>query len=408
MRLRLNFNKLLSDHFLSIVFQESTPTLRATLMAPCMQFYTENTETKGGAFVSNLFANLFRPFFLYQVGLCLLCSPAISEEDQDEPLIPSMSQNQIAQKNGGKKLSYAKPYCFLLPKGSPAVQCAMESVKNIVEQYAKADVHVIPVFRWWGDDYPDDPDALETVASQACNLQKAFPWMEGKNAGSIQAFVRDPIPTVQCGRPPEDPVAGCSSLCPSGSPSFSTVSEDKCSKDVSIHESGHSNCCATQCKNTEDCPPPEKGVDGGCGLCLPKGGDNAKFQNIKKYLGNFSGASGCQLTPAALDSIRAGASKNPGYVYDPDRKYKPRGKKLRSVYGKKGVKKLLKGLGDEPDEDEDSKSSRNLGSDESSPRGSGGGAGAAASQNVRTSPTSKDSPPPKTYTSEEMSELIKD
>jgi hypothetical protein len=111
------------------------------------------------------------------------------------------------------------------------------------------------------------------------------------------------------------------------------------------------------------------------------------------------------LTPAALNSIRSGASKNPGYVYDPSRKYKPRGKKLDSVFGKKGVKKLLRGLGDESADDDDSESNRNLGSEGLVPRNSGVGA-SKGSQNVRSSSPENSSAPNKTYN--DASELVKD
>jgi len=276
-------------------------------------------------------------------------------EDDDPPPFPSANDSKNGQ--GGTKLSLAKPYCFLLPKGSPAVKCAMESVKLIVEEYAKADVHVIPIFRWWGDDYSSDPNALEQQAIEACNLQAAFPWLEGGNkVASIQAFVREPIPSVQCGKDPEkDPVAGCSNLCPSGSPSFSTVSEQKCSAGVALHESGHSNCCAAQCKNQGDCKPPP-GTDAGCGLCLETGGMlEASKNRLQRIFAaeDKESPSSCQLTAAALESIRAGASRNPGYLYNPKKKYKPGGKKLNSIYSKKTgkVKKLKRGVGDKADGD---------------------------------------------------------
>ena len=272
------------------------------------------------------------------------------EQEDDVPPFPSAKEN----KNGesGTALKLAKPYCFLLPKGSPAVQCAMESVKLIVEEYAKADVHVIPVFRWWGDDYSDDPGTLEKQAIEACNLQAAFPWIEGGNkVASIQAFVRHPIPSIQCGKDPvKDPVSGCSNLCPNGSPSFSTVSEQECSAGTALHESGHSNCCAAQCKNTGDCQPKPE-IDAGCGLCLQGGGSQASLDRINQLLAS-NAPKECKLTAAALDSIRAGASRNPGYLYNPNKQYKPRGKKLDSIFGKKGVKKLLRGVGDKADGDE--------------------------------------------------------
>ncbi|MFM8269408.1 MAG: hypothetical protein ACKN9V_04395, partial [Pseudomonadota bacterium] len=88
------------------------------------------------------------------------------EEDPSEPPPLPFSENSN-QSGGGTHLPLAKPYCFLLPKSSPALQCAMESVKLIVEEYAKADVHVVPLFRWWGDDYSDDPNTLEQQAQQA-------------------------------------------------------------------------------------------------------------------------------------------------------------------------------------------------------------------------------------------------
>jgi hypothetical protein len=274
---------------------------------------------------------------------------ASEENEDDAPPFPSAEEGKKGET--GTPLKLAKPYCFLLPKGSPAVQCAMESVKLIVEEYAKADVHVIPVFRWWGDDYSDDPGTLEKQAIEACNLQAAFPWIEGGNkVASIQAFVRHPIPSIQCGKDPvKDPVSGCSNLCPNGSPSFSTVSEQECSAGTALHESGHSNCCASQCKNKGDCQPKPE-IDAGCGLCLQGGGSQASLDRLKQLLAS-NAPKECNLTAAALESIRAGASRNPGYLYNPNKQYKPRGKKLDSIFGKKGVKKLLRGVGDKADGD---------------------------------------------------------
>ncbi len=274
---------------------------------------------------------------------------ASEENDDDAPPFPSAEEGKKGET--GTQLKLAKPYCFLLPKGSPAAQCAMESVKLIVEEYAKADVHVIPVFRWWGDDYSDDPGTLEKQAIEACNLQAAFPWIEGGNkVASIQAFVRHPIPSIQCGKDPvKDPVSGCSNLCPNGSPSFSTVSEQECSAGTALHESGHSNCCASQCKNKGDCQPKPE-IDAGCGLCLQGGGSQASLERLKQLLASNSPKE-CNLTAAALESIRAGASRNPGYLYNPNKQYKPRGKKLDSIFGKKGVKKLLRGVGDKAEGD---------------------------------------------------------
>ena len=302
------------------------------------------------------------------------------QEDDDGPFPSAASGGGSQQGNNdpGEMLPLWKPYCFLLPKSSPALKCAMESVKNIVDQYAKAGVVVKPIFRYWGDDYSDDPNTLEQQAIQACNLQNAFPTLEGNNKGSIQAFVREPIPSVQCGIDvsKESPAAGCSNLCPGGTPSFSTVSESSCSADVAIHESGHSNCCARQCKNTEDCPPPDKGDDGGCGLCLPKGAAfiPKKFRIFLAGENGITTGGSCQLTPAALESIRAGASRNPGYTYKKNKKeYKPRGKFIQSIYGKSGIRKLLKGKGDPP-EDAGSKNvsgsqaPRNTSSVQSTPR----------------------------------------
>jgi hypothetical protein len=249
-------------------------------------------------------------------------------------------------------LSLAKPYCFLLPsKNAFALKCAHESVQNIVKQYARGGVHVVPVFRWWGNDHSEDPGALEQQAKEACNLDKAFPWAQG--AGSIQVFTaNDNIPSRMCGQDPiKDPVAGCSNLCPSGSPSFSTVSGTSCSAGVSIHESGHSNCCGSHCHNegSPECQP--NSIDGGCGLCLKGGGTTARSFFEKTFLASkATGGASCQLTEAALASIRQGAVKNPGYLYDPEKQYKIRGKQLKSIFGKNGVKKLLKGVGDPPSE----------------------------------------------------------
>lgn len=270
----------------------------------------------------------------------------VENNEDDPPPFPSADERNGGK--GGTQLPLAKPYCFLLPKSSPALKCAMESVKLIVDEYAKADVHVVPVFRWWGDDYSDDPGQLEEQAKKACNLQNAFPWIQGGNkTGSIQVFTRDPIPTLQCKKKyPEDKVSGCSNICPTDSPSFSTVSEAQCSAGTALHESGHSNCCAAKCKNKGDCnPKPE--IDAGCGLCL-----QASSNFFEKRTFASKAPKDCQLTAAALDSIRAGASPNPGYAYDPNRNYKPRGKKLDSIFGKKGIKKLLRGVGDKADPDE--------------------------------------------------------
>jgi hypothetical protein len=307
-----------------------------------------------------------------------------SEEDDANPF---PSADNAKNNQGGTKLSLAKPYCFLLPKGSPAVQCAMESVKLIVEEYAKADIHVIPIFRWWGNDYSNDPNTLEQQAVEACNLQAAFPWLEGGNkVASIQAFVREPIPSVQCGKDPEkDPVAGCSNLCPNGSPSFSTVSEQKCSAGVALHESGHSNCCAAQCKNQGDCKPPP-GTDAGCGLCLETGGMlEASKIRLKRIFAaeDKESPSSCNLTAAALESIRAGASRNPGYLYTPKEKYKPRGKKIKSIFSKKTgrVKKLKRGVGDKADGDGSGAEGNSMSSD----------SGATTSRRT-TSSTNKGSP----------------
>ena len=277
-------------------------------------------------------------------------SSSVDEASEDPPPFPPAGSPQPGGTAGGDRLPLAKPYCFLLPKDSPALECAMASVKRIVDVYAQADVHVIPVFRWWGNDYSDDPGTLEQQATAACNLEKAFPWLEGGNkVASIQAFVRHPIPSYQCGKDPvKDPVSGCSNLCPSGSPSFSTVSEQQCSADVALHESGHSNCCAAQCKNQGDCQPKPE-IDGGCGLCVMGGASAASLKTFQRFLASQTpaGSSGCMLTSASLASIRAGASKNPGYVYNPNTTYKPRGKKLDSIYGRRGIKKLLRGLGDD-------------------------------------------------------------
>ncbi|MFM8270537.1 MAG: hypothetical protein ACKN9V_10145, partial [Pseudomonadota bacterium] len=188
-------------------------------------------------------------------------------------------------------------------------------------------------------------------AQQACNLQNAFPWVKGGNqTGSIQVFTRDPIPTKQCKKKyPEDAVSGCSNLCPSGSPSFSTVSEAQCSAGTALHESGHSNCCAAKCHNQGDCKPPP-GVDAGCGLCLETGGQMA-FGYLQNLFEASKSPKECKLTAAALESIRAGASPNPGYLSNPNNNYKPRGKKLDSIFGQKGVKKLYRGMGDQADGD---------------------------------------------------------
>lgn len=246
----------------------------------------------------------------------------------------------------------AKPYCFLLPsKNAFALECAHKSVQNIVSQYARCGVHVVPEFRWWGNDHSEDPGALENQASEACNLAKAFPWAKG--AGSIQVFTaNDSIPSRMCGQDPvKDPVAGCSNLCPSGTPSFSTVSGTSCSPGVSIHESGHSNCCGSHCHNegSAECQP--NSIDGGCGLCLKGGATNALLLFEKPFLASKAkGGDSCQITEAACAAIRQGAVKNPGYIYDPQKEYKIRGKQLKSIYGKNGIKKLLKGVGDPPSE----------------------------------------------------------
>lgn len=247
----------------------------------------------------------------------------------------------------------AKPYCFLLPsKNAFALECAHKSVQNIVSQYARCGVHVVPEFRWWGNDHSENPKKLKEQATEACNLEKAFPWAQG--AGSIQVFTTNQsIPTQMCKKGPDDNriASGCSDLCPNGGPSFSTVSGVGCSADISIHESGHSNCCGPKCHNEEskECRP--EPIPGGCGLCLKGGTQNARaiFKEIYSADGGAVGA-GCQLTEAACAAIRQGAVKNPGYVYDPQKEYKIRGKQLKSIYGKNGIKKLLKGVGDPPSE----------------------------------------------------------
>jgi hypothetical protein len=83
---------------------------------------------------------------------------------------------------------------------------------------------------------------------------------------------------------------------------------------------------------------------------LQGGGSQASLDRLKQLLASNSPKE-CNLTAAALESIRAGASQNPGYVYNPNKQYKPRGKKLDSIFGKKGVKKLLRGVGDKADGD---------------------------------------------------------
>jgi len=257
-------------------------------------------------------------------------------------------------------LPLAKPYCFLLPpKNSFALECAKKSVKNIVDQYARGGVHVYPVFRWWGNDHSEDPSALNKEAQAACNLEKAFPWAKG--TGSIQVFTSDDtIPSKMCGKDPvKDPAAGCSDLCPTG-PSFSTVSGTNCGPGVSIHESGHSNCCGSHCHNegSPECEP--NSIDGGCGLCLKGGGQNAFLRKLSQYAANNAkGGDSCQLTEAALASIRQGAVKNPGHIYDSEATYEIEGKQLTSIRGKdKQIKKLEKGVGDPP-----GKGSNNLAAD---------------------------------------------
>jgi len=250
-----------------------------------------------------------------------------------------------------QKLPLAKPYCFLLPKKNAfALDCAHKSVQNIKSQYAGGGVEVIPIFRWWGNDHSEDPSALEAQAIEACNLDNAYPWARGK--GSVQIFTaNDDLPTRMCGKGPnEPPAAGCSNLCPGGGPSFSMVSGTSCSPGVSIHESGHSNCCGSHCHNEGDekCQP--NSVDGGCGLCLNGGGQQASFLATKIYLADQAkGGDSCQLTGAALASIRQGAAPNPGYLYDPNKVYEIRGKQNDSIYNKKGqIRKLEKGVGDPP------------------------------------------------------------
>jgi len=251
-------------------------------------------------------------------------------------------------------LPLAKPYCFLLPKKNAfAHDCAHKSVQNIVSQYARGGVQVIPIFRWWGNDHSEDPSALEAQAIEACNLDNAYPWAKGK--GSVQVFTsNDVIPSLMCGKDPvKDPAAGCSNLCPAGTPSFSTVSGTSCSAGVSIHESGHSNCCGSHCHNEGDQKCKPNPVDGGCGLCLKGGADSSFYLSAKIYLAdNAKGGDSCQLTEAALASIRQGAAENPGYLYDPNQEYKIRGKQTDSIYNKKTgrIRKLEKGVGDPPAE----------------------------------------------------------
>lgn len=250
-------------------------------------------------------------------------------------------------------LPLAKPYCFLLPKKNAfAHDCAHKSVQNIVSQYARGGVQVIPIFRWWGNDHSEDPSALEAQAIEACNLDNAYPWAKGK--GSVQVFTtNDDIPTRMCKKgPKEPPAAGCSNLCPAGSPSFSTVSGTSCSADVSIHESGHSNCCGSHCHNQDDKKCEPNRVDGGCGLCLQGGADSSFYLSAKIYLADGNTGTNCRLTEDALASIRQGAAQNPGYLYDPNQEYKIRGKQKDSIYNKKTgkIRKLEKGVGDPPTE----------------------------------------------------------
>jgi len=215
------------------------------------------------------------------------------------------------------------PYCFLVPVDSSqeTIECAEKSVAAIKAEYAKAGVHVKAELHWWGAEYSRDPSALRQEATEACNLEEAFgKVINGTNPGSIQVFVDEPIPAKQCGEEdPKDPgkgPSGCSSLCDGSSPSFSTVSNKRCSPSVAVHESGHSNCCARKCENKDKCPTPESGDDGGCGLCLRNGGESAWIFKTSLFSANEDQAlkgESCTLTGHAHASIAAGASQNPGY-----------------------------------------------------------------------------------------------
>lgn len=243
------------------------------------------------------------------------------------------------------------PYCFLVPiDSSPeTIECAEKSVAAIKAEYAKAGVHVKAELHWWGAEYSRDPSALRQEATEACNLEEAFgKVIKGTNPGSIQVFVDEPIPAKQCGE--EDPKnpgkgpAGCSSFCDGSSPSFSTVSNKRCSPSVSVHESGHSNCCARKCENKDKCPTPESGDDGGCELCLRKGGESARFSVRSLFSANEDQAlkgESCTLTGHAHASIAAGASQNPGYndTLPPKLGPRPKDVSIRSTNGQ--VIKLL-------------------------------------------------------------------
>lgn len=265
-------------------------------------------------------------------------------------------------------LPLALPFCFLLPeKNARASVCAHKSVQNIVKQYAElCGVHVIPEFLSWGDDHSEDPETLKAQATEACNLERAYPWAK---RGAIQVFTTDDsIPTAQCKKGPDDKrrAKGCSNLCPGGAPGFSTVSGADCSPDISIHESGHSNCCGSQCHNEGDDECEPKPQPAGCNLCVQAKGPIQVFIAHQMAYGagiaiheSSQGAvdANCQLLPPACESIRQGASPNPNkeYVYDPNEQYKIKETKTRrlpsgmkSIFRENGtdVIPLVKGVGD--------------------------------------------------------------
>ena len=336
---------------------------------------------------------------------------------------PSIPSPPPPSTNGTKKniLPLAKPYCFLLPSDSSAEQCARESVNAMVKEYARAGVQLVPYFAWWGSNYPKDPEQLKQAATQACDLQTRNPWMTGKNAGSIQVFTKHEVPNRQCNIPPKEyqnggGVAGCSSLCESGQPSFSTVSEDQCSSSVSIHESGHSNCCDRACLNVDDCsfPPDDQA---GCGLCMKQAFMSPDQFEWKKFYANTKDIGGsCSFTSDALASIRAGASPNPGFPYDPKRTYEPAGKRDNpTIFNKNGqVAKIPFGSSDSDDSGNGGSSSKSTAASSAVPRqtrsiSSKGGSGGSNSgpRNTQSSDKITSSPEPKTYSEQQGADLMR-
>lgn len=332
-------------------------------------------------------------------------------------LLQAATPLAIARKN---ILPLAKPYCFLLPSDitPEGEKCAQESVNAMVKEYEKAGVQLVVSFAWWGSNYSTNPDKLREQATEACDLKNRNPWMTGKNSGSIQVFTKHSVPNDQCKIPPEEVqktggVAGCSSLCEPGKPSFSTVSQDQCGPSVSIHESGHSNCCDRACHNEEDCSIPQPDEKAGCGLCMKQALNWPKNQF---YAGKEAPEGSCSFTPNAQASLRAGASANPGFSYDPNRTYTPEGsREIRTIFMPKTtqVAKISFGSSDSDDtSDNKGTASNSSGEPRTMPRQSrspssgSGGSGTGGAANIKSSSPTTSSQKPKTYTEEQGANMM--